>query len=235
MCVMGIRGSPQGDIGFDEVRTEWDDAVHSGIRSSSSTLFILLGICSVIEMKESWCWKQKEVRISLGMADMKKKFSKSCCGCVGTEILGNLDSSASVEVRWCSSFLTCILASETCSLATWDRCFQVLSSSFLGIWKPVYVRRSYWYKDMLEKDKHYHTEIVFTMLTEVLKNFFFKSEVSLCRPGWLQTVMYPRWQGENTNLSLVCSSFHSRPSKIQDQSKSSNGLKEFVWTKASWN
>lgn len=113
MCVMGIRGSPQGDIGFDEVRTEWDDAVRSGIRSSSSTLFILLGICSVIEMKESWCWKQKKLRISLGMADTKKKFSKSCCGCVGAEILGNLDSSASVEVRWCSSFLTSILASET--------------------------------------------------------------------------------------------------------------------------
>lgn len=154
-----------------EHENRWDDAVHSGIRSSSSTLFILLGICLVTEMKESWCWKQKEVRISLEMADMKKKFSKSCCGCVGAEILGNLDSSPSVEVRWCSSFLTCILASETWQFG---HVRSMLPGSIIKVFKDlklVHVRRSYWYKDVLEKDKHYHTEIVFTLLTEVRCHF----------------------------------------------------------------
>lgn len=144
MCVMGIRGSPQGDIGFEEMRTEWDDAVHSGIRSNSSTLFILLGICSVIEMKERWCWKQKELRISLGMTDTKKKFSKSCSGCVGAEIFGNLNSSPSVEVRWCSSFLTCVLASETCQFGHVIAMLPGSIVKFFRDLKPVYVRRSYW-------------------------------------------------------------------------------------------
>lgn len=174
MCVTGIRGSPRETLVLKkwEHENRRDEAVHSGIRSSSNTLFILLGICLVTEMKESWCWKQKEVRISLGMADMKKKFSKSCCGYVGAEILGNLDSSPSVEVRWCSSFLTCILASETWRFG---HVRSMLPGSIIKVFKdlkPVHVRRSYWYKDMLEKDKHYYTEIVFTLLTEVLKNFF---------------------------------------------------------------
>lgn len=53
------------------------------------------------------------------------------------------------------------------SLSTW---YLMLSDSDIKLirdLKAVYIRKSYWYKDLLEKEEHYHIEIG-------VKNFFLK-------------------------------------------------------------
>lgn len=83
--------------------------IQQGIGSNSTfSEPILLSVYLVIERKLVLEAKPNKnlMKISLGMADTKEKFSKSCCGCIGAKICGGLDSSLA-----CSSFLTYTVAS----------------------------------------------------------------------------------------------------------------------------